>query len=404
MGRKAEPGLSYYRMNCGHTMNKKVRLLVNDHKGCGYWIWQCLLDHAYISKGYYFDCAIKDELEVFATDICKETLEVVESVIACCVRRGLFDKRLYDQYQILTSAMMQEVYLDATAERRRKGTEVEMLEQYVLVNIPENSRNILILPGIKTILPRNNSIVPVNNPQSQVEESKVNPNGVAPAKPALPKKVVKPKDEEKEPYWDKLVKVWFDFGKDKFGIAPSFERDDPKIFKRIIGRLKKRAEQQKVEWTEVTGPERLKYFLNSAFADEWISKNFLMSNLEKQFDKVIQNQTDAAKRAVKANTTDLQYLFDRYLEGQLNSALVNADHYDQLAIKQVVVDLFWQQMVPKRVRSLNGSNQASELRLLQAYQEGKDTDERKADIAVLKRLAVIEAFSSLKVQQIKLIP
>jgi len=274
MGRKAEPGIAYYRMNCGHIRNKKVRLLVNEYKGAGYWIWCCILDQAYEGKGYYFDYT-KDELEVFAADICKESLELVEKVIECCLRRGLFDKRLYEQYNILTSKRMQEIYVDATAERRRKGTEVELIEEYVLINIPEDSRNITIVPWKNQIDPRNNAIDPVNNPQSIVEYSRVKesrveyPTGGAPAVPAPPKNVGrKGKAEEPEPYWDLLVKVWFDFGVEKFGVEPSFKGKDPRTFKDIIGRLKKRAADANAEWNENTGPQRLRYFLDSAYAEE----------------------------------------------------------------------------------------------------------------------------------------
>jgi hypothetical protein len=413
MGRKAEPGILFYRMNCGHTRNRKIRLLVNEFKGTGYWIWQCILDHAYEGKGYYFDYN-KEDLEWFAADVCKESLELVEKVIDCCLRRGLFDKRLYEQHRILTSRRMQAIYLDATAERRRKGTEVEMFEEDILITFPEDTRNISIVPRNNLIPPRNNSIDPGQNPQRRVEESKgkerkVYPTGGAPAEPSPPvkggKKGGKGKaDDEPEPYWDLLVKVWFDFGIEKFGVKPSFEGKDPKIFKSIIGRLKKRALDAKVEWNETIGPQRLRYFLDSAFSEAWLKENFLLTNLEKQFDKVIQNQTARAKQVSKAEKSDIQYLYDRYLEEGLKLQLVTADHYDQLVGRKIMANDFYESMVPRRIRNLTGSNQANELRLLQAYQEGKDTDERRADVPVLKQLAVIDAFAVMSKKGFKAIP
>lgn len=115
----------------------------------------------------------------------------------------------------------------------------------------------------------------------------------APPPPLVKKNLIKKKgkeEKETEPHWDMITKVWFDFNKKEFGDEPSFERDDPKILKRIVHRLKKRAAVANVEWTEVTAPARFKSFLDKCFADQWLRTNFLLSNLEKQFDKIILNQ------------------------------------------------------------------------------------------------------------------
>ncbi len=182
MGRKAEPGISYYRMNCGHTTNKKVRLLFNEFGSDGYWIWQCILDEGYRIKGYYFDMNDHDAMSLFATDVCKKQVALVEEVVSGCLRRSLFDKRVAELFGVLTSVMMQEVYLDATYERRKKGTTIELIEDYLLLDIPPQARtsvNISIVPVTKTIPPGNNSIIPGNNPQRRVEKSREEERGSA---------------------------------------------------------------------------------------------------------------------------------------------------------------------------------------------------------------------------------
>jgi len=182
MGRKAEPGITYYRMDCQHIRNRKVRLLINEFDSHGYWVWQCILAAAYEGKGYYFDCKDKEALELFASEVCKKRVSQVEEIIAGCVRRSLFDEGVYNMFGVLSSTEMQEVYLDATAERRRKGTIVEMDPRYLLLPVEETKRweNVQFI-GDKIIVPRNNPIIPVKNevdplqnPQSKVKESKVN--------------------------------------------------------------------------------------------------------------------------------------------------------------------------------------------------------------------------------------
>jgi hypothetical protein len=135
-------------------------------------------------------------------------------------------------------------------------------------------------------------------PITKLNEKKLNETTSAPAAPLPPEKKEKQvgkkskAEETPEPYWEQLVEVWFSFGEKKFRERPSFDGQDPKIFKRIIHRLKKRAEIKQNEWNEATAPQKLQQFLDAAFTEEWLSKHFILPNLEKQFDIVIQNQKE----------------------------------------------------------------------------------------------------------------
>jgi hypothetical protein len=410
MGRKAEPGISYYRMNCGHTINKKVRLLFNEFGSDGYWIWQCLLDQTYPHKGYYFDCNDKDALELFATDVCKKQVSLVDEVIAGCVRRGLFDKAVFDMFGILSSAMIQEVYLDATKERRKKGTVIELEEKYLLIKIPENEVNISIIPGKNEIPPGKNKIDPGNNPQSKVENSKVEESkeeNVAAAKPAPPQKPVKEKIPE--PYWDLLVKTWFDFVSEKFHEPPLFAGEDPKFLKSIVAKLKKRAAAKSVTWNEVSAPERLEIFLKYAFSDEWLAKHFLLKTLDAKFEEIGRDKKQIAEKVKDQGSIDpvieIQQLFEKYQQGRPNELLISENHFDYLLERKMVSISAEQRSaaIGKRMNGLTGSNQASDLKLLAAYEKNpietssKDPGFQK----VVKRLAVMEFFYQLERQDVK---
>lgn len=399
MGRTKSEGISFYRMNSRHILNKKVRLLCNEFDSDGYFIWSCLLDYGYDHNGYYFDTNDRDEMELFASEYCKKKLPLIQEVINGCIRRDLFDKRVADMFGILTSDMMQDTFLKATADRRGKGTSFDMIEDFLLIQIPEEIKNISLVPWKIGIVPPNNPVSPPNNTQRRVEKSREDQNrkeNVAPATPAPPKRVVKPRKEEPpEPHWQKLVDTWFAFCKEKFtGVEPSFARDDPKIFKRIIALLKKRAEKNKAPWTEITAPQRLRLFLDSAFADDWLSKHFLLANIEKQFDTIIRNQV--AGKTPSALTSgapvDVDYLYERFCDGQLDRRLVLPEHYHALVDNGTIHPEAAAGMISMRIHQLMGTNQASELRLMCAYQEGKETAETKADAGTLKRMAVLEYF------------
>lgn len=95
--------------------------------------------------------------------------------------------------------------------------------------------------------------------------------------------------KEKKPtefYWNELVHEYFDFCKTKFKEAPSFDGSAPRDMKSIIQALRKRAEEKNLEWTQELAISRFRAFLSYAFSDWWLSENWLLSNLNRQKDKV----------------------------------------------------------------------------------------------------------------------
>ncbi|MFB6453743.1 DUF4373 domain-containing protein [Chitinophaga sp. Hz27] len=198
MARIAEPGISYYAMKVAHIRDPKVRLIINEFGEKGYWIWQCILASAYENKGYYFDLKDREAMELFATEVCRTRVSVVDEVITGLIRRSLFDKGVADTFGVLSSKAMQEVYIDATAERRRKGTKVEIISDYFLLSVDEKrswnnvvfteeSRAKTIVPRNNSNNPRNNDINPRNYPQSKEEKSKEEKTkGKKPSAPEVP--------------------------------------------------------------------------------------------------------------------------------------------------------------------------------------------------------------------------
>ena len=192
-------------MNCAHIGNKKVKLLFNDYDSDGYWIWQCILAYSYSTKGYYFDLKDSDELLLFATDYCKKDVKLVTDVIEAAIKRGLFDDALADQYKILSSDHMQETYLYATSERRRKGTQIEMIKEFLLINISVDTRNLTIVPYNNSIVPESIPVVPRNN----------NNNTIAPT--------------EEENKLAQLKKAYHDLKKDKASIYHFINNNRPQF-------------------------------------------------------------------------------------------------------------------------------------------------------------------------------
>lgn len=101
----------------------------------------------------------------------------------------------------------------------------------------------------------------------------------------LKEKKVK-REKKIEPYWSDLVGVYFDFCKSKFSEIPSFDGSAPRDMKMLIETLRTRAEQSSIEWTHETATIRFRHFLEYCYQDRWLQDNFLLSNINRQKDKV----------------------------------------------------------------------------------------------------------------------
>lgn len=133
MSRKPDPGIKYFPMDANHVTNNKLKLLINEFDSHGYWIYQCMNCEIASKKGYYFDLNNEDDLILFASDICKKPVALVRDVLAACIRRGLYDKVVFEAYNVLTSDRIQSNYLEAKKELRRKGYVLKIISNYWII-------------------------------------------------------------------------------------------------------------------------------------------------------------------------------------------------------------------------------------------------------------------------------
>lgn len=106
------------------------------------------LYQAIYSRGYYMKWDIDAQL-LFIRDYCLSEVgrSLVSEVVDCCIRRGVFEPKLYKEHNILTSKRIQETFLTAT----KRSTKVVMEEQYALPivyefieNVSKNGKNVNI--------------------------------------------------------------------------------------------------------------------------------------------------------------------------------------------------------------------------------------------------------------------
>ena len=113
MARPKKPGLDYFPKDTNIYSDRKIKRLKTEFGAKGLLIFDYLLCLIYQDKGYYLDH--NEDLDFDVADVigCGVTEDEVKDVILCCVKVGLFDKRVYVNMKCLTSSGIQKRYIYA---------------------------------------------------------------------------------------------------------------------------------------------------------------------------------------------------------------------------------------------------------------------------------------------------
>lgn len=165
MARPIKEGLDYFMLDC--CMNDKIKLIEAEFGVKGFAIIVKLYQKIYKERGYY--CEWNDDASLlFVAQLGGNsgvTKNLIDSIVAVSIRRGIFSKKLYDQYKILTSQRIQEQYFDAVSRRER----VEVKKEYLLVKVGNN----FVFADRNQVNVDRNQVNVCSSTQSRVEKSKV---------------------------------------------------------------------------------------------------------------------------------------------------------------------------------------------------------------------------------------
>ena len=152
MGRRVKKGINYFSHDVDMLNDRKMKLLKAKHGLIGYAIYLRLLELLYEENGYYLQ--INEEFNILFIDEHNIDENVYINVLNDCIKYNLFEKTMYENYNVLTSKRIQSNYLSAT-ERRKF---VEIIEPLLLTEIINDNINLI-----------NSNIYP----QSKVKNNKV---------------------------------------------------------------------------------------------------------------------------------------------------------------------------------------------------------------------------------------
>ncbi len=139
MARPKKQGLDYFPLDV--NVDNKLEILESEYGILGFGFIIKLFQKIY-ANGYYLEWN-QYSASLFKKEVGIEK-EKINEIIDFCLDINIFDKRLYQQCQILTSRGIQKRYF--TVCKRRK--EVEVIKEYLLVkpqdygiNVDNNSNN-----------------------------------------------------------------------------------------------------------------------------------------------------------------------------------------------------------------------------------------------------------------------
>ena len=132
MARPIKEGLDYFPLNV--VLNSKFEIIEARFgiKGCA--VIVKLFQHIYGTKGYYCEWD-EDVLFVFAKRIGVGANSVSE-ILDTSLKKGIFNKDMYEKYSILTSEGIQQRYVEA-----KRGGYERICKKYLLISVPKTEEN-----------------------------------------------------------------------------------------------------------------------------------------------------------------------------------------------------------------------------------------------------------------------
>lgn len=165
MARKTKTALDYFPLDLDFFLDDKIEPISARFGLKGEAIIIRLLCKIY-RNGYFLKWDSEDTARVFAKGVGDFSLySLVNDVVYELIRRGFFDKSIFDSFGVLTSPGIQERFIEAS--QRRKS--VEIYSEYLLINLSE-WKNVNII-SLNVNINKDNVDI---STQSKVKESKVN--------------------------------------------------------------------------------------------------------------------------------------------------------------------------------------------------------------------------------------
>lgn len=160
MPRPIKSGLDYFPLDV--NLDDKIALIEAEFGLTGFAVIVKLYQKIYGEQGYY--CEWTNEVALLFGHRIGLGGNAVSEIVRASIKRGIFDKNLFDKYGILTSTGIQKRYFEAVNRRKQ----IDVKKQYLLIDVTHFSENVNINSINVNINSKNADI----NTQRKVKESK----------------------------------------------------------------------------------------------------------------------------------------------------------------------------------------------------------------------------------------
>lgn len=166
MARPIKEGLDYFPLNV--VLNSKFEIIEARFGIKGFAVIVKLFQHIYGTKGYYCEWD-EDVLFVFAKRIGVGANSVSE-ILDTSLKKGIFNKDMYEKYSILTSEGIQQRYVEA-----KRGGYERICKKYLLISVPKTEEN-GSETGVNVTKTEVNVTASTQRKENQTKENKIKQN------------------------------------------------------------------------------------------------------------------------------------------------------------------------------------------------------------------------------------
>lgn len=136
MARPTKQGIEYFPLDC--QFDDKIEMYLIEKEAIGLaviiTIWQLI----YQNEGYYIEK--NDDLLLLIKKRINVNINEINDCINVCIRRNIFEKKMYEQYNILTSKAIQKRFFDIAKRKKIVSYNIK----YIIngVNVCNNAVNV----------------------------------------------------------------------------------------------------------------------------------------------------------------------------------------------------------------------------------------------------------------------
>ena len=146
-------------------LNDDFKLIEAEFGLKGFAIVVKLFQKIYGERGYY--CEWTNDVELLFSNSVNEGRSFVSEIVKASIKRGLFDKDLYERYGVLTSTGIQTQYLKAVSRR----TQINVINEYLLIKVNNMPKNVNIISKNVDSFRENADIFPQRREENNREEN-----------------------------------------------------------------------------------------------------------------------------------------------------------------------------------------------------------------------------------------